>query len=156
MIYSTSITAPKGGSAGQAAETVLLVSPGLLWLLEVDFPPGVCGLAHFQMFDGLYQMFPATPNESFYGDAVTLHFEDLYFKQAAPYEFVIKTWNEDTVWDHTLNVRVGMAMGRAEMSRYMPAIAFEEFENLMAEMLTGQETARQAQLAAVLKELIPE
>ena len=134
-------------------ETKLSVTSGLLWLLEVDFPPGCCGLAHFQMFDGLYQMFPATPGESFHGDAVTLRFDDLYMKQAAPFEFRIKTWNEDESWDHTLQVRVGMAMGRAEMSRYMPALSFENFEKLLAETLASQEATRQLQMETVLKEL---
>ena len=153
MIYAASITTSKGGSEEQAASTVLPVTPGLLWLLEVDFPPGCCGLAHIQIFDGLYQVFPATPGESFHGDACTVHLEDLYFKQAAPYEFVIKTWNEDDTWDHDLQVRVGMAMGRAEMSRYMPALAWENFEELMRDMIVNQEATRQAQLEATLKEI---
>jgi len=151
MIYAASITTSKEGSEEQAASTVLPVTPGLLWLLEVDFPPGCCGLAHIQIFDGLYQVFPATPGESFHGDNFTLHLEDLYFKQAAPFEFVLKTWNEDEKWDHDLQVRVGMAMGRAEMSRYMPALAWENFQELMAEAITKQEETRQLQLEAALK-----
>jgi len=153
MIYTATITAEKGGSESQAVKTVLPVTSGLLWLLEVDFPPGCCGLAHFCLFDGLYQVVPATPGESFHGDAVTLHFDDLYYKQAAPFEFLIETWNEDEVWDHTLQVRVGMAASEAEMSRYIPALAFKDFERLVAEMITSQEVLRQAQLERTIKEI---
>ena len=153
MIYSVSITTLKGKTEATATDTILTVTSGLLWLLEVEFPPGCCGLVHFQMFDGKYQMFPATPGASFHSDASTLRFDDLYHKQSAPFEFIIKTWNTDESWDHTLQVRVGMAMGRAEMSRYMPALSFEGFEKLLAESIAQQETIRQLQLESVLKEL---
>ena len=49
-----------------------------------------------------------------------------------------------------------MAMGRAEMSRYMPALSFENFEKLLAETLASQEAIRQLQIEAALKEIIPE
>ena len=134
-------------------KTILTVTSGLLWLLEIDFPPGCCGLSHCQIFDGLYQMFPASPGESFHGDNVTLHLEDLYFKQAAPFEFRIVTWNEDENWDHDLQIRIGMAMTRAEMSRYMLALAWENFQELLAESIAKQEQIRQLQLEATLKEI---
>ena len=155
MIYALSITTLKGVSEEQAAIGILPVTPGLLWLLEVDFPPGCCGLVHIQIFDGLYQVFPASPGQSFHGDNITIHLEDLYFKQAAPFEFRVVTWNEDTKWDHTLQVRAGMAMTRAEMSRYMPALSFENFEQLLAESIAKQEAIRQLQLEAALKAIIP-
>ena len=156
MVYAVTITTDKETSESGATVTTLRVTSGLLWLLEVDFPPGCCGLAHFQMFDGSYQVFPATPGESFHGDNITLHLEDLYFKQAAPYEFQIRTWNTDIIWDHTLQVRVGIASTRAEMSRYIPALSFENFETLMAEAIVKQEAIRQLQLEAAIKTLTPE
>ena len=153
MIYAVTITTSKGGSEGQAVTTVMPVTGGLVWMFEVDFPPGCCGLAHIRVFDGLYQVFPATSGESFHGDNVTLHLDDLYYKQAAPYEFRVVAWNEDEKWDHTLQVRLGMASGEAEMSRYMPALAFKDFERLLADMIAAQELVRQAQLEATLKEI---
>lgn len=153
MIYAVDITTAREGSEGAAVPTILGVTSGLVWLLEVDFPPGCCGLSHIRIFDGSYQVFPATPGESFHGDNVTLHLEDLYFKTRAPFEFRVETWNTDEKWDHTLQVRVGMAMTRAEMSRYMPALAWENFEQLMAETIARQEAERQARLEAVVKEI---
>jgi hypothetical protein len=76
-------------------------------------------------------------------------------KSSPPNELVIKAWNEDDTWDHTLQIRVGVAMTRAEMSRYMPALAWENFEKLLAEMVAAQEVARQAQLEAALKAIAP-
>jgi len=156
VIYASSIVCVKGGTEGTLVKTVLPVTSGLLWLFEIDFPPGCCGLAHVRMFDGGYQVFPATPGESFHGDNFTIHLEDLYFKTAAPFEFIIETWNEDEIWDHDLQIRVGIAMTRAEMSRYIPALAFENFEQLMAETMARQEQERQIQLEATLKLLTGE
>lgn len=153
MIYSASITTSKGGSEAGAVTTILPLTSGLIWLCEIDFPPGCCGLAHIRISDGLYQVFPATVGESFHGDNLTIHLDDLYFKQASPYELRIVTWNEDTEWDHELQVRIGVAMTRAEISRYMPALAWENFEELMIEAITKQEQIRQMQLAATIKEI---
>jgi len=156
MIYQSTIATTKGGSAGSKEVTVLTVTQGLIWLIEVEFPPGCCGLAHLQIFDGSYQVVPATPGESLHGDAVTLSLDDLYMKDAAPWELVVKTWNTDDTYDHQLTVRVGQAQSEAEMSRYMPAVSFENFEALLADLLAKQENVRQLQLEAALKDLIPE
>jgi len=156
MIYQSTIAVNKGGSAAAKSETTLAVTRGLIWLVEIEFPPGCCGLAHLQIFDGSYQVAPSTPGESFHGDAVTLSLDDLYMKDAAPWQLIVKTWNTDDTYDHQLTVRVGQAQSEAEMSRYMPAVSFENFEALLADLLAKQENVRQLQLEAALKDLIPE
>jgi len=156
MIYASTITTPAETAEGAKEDVTLKITSGLIWMLEVDFPPGCCGLLHVQIFDGLYQVFPASTGESLHGDAVTVHFDDLYFKQAAPFELKIRTWNDDETWQHVTQVRVGLAASRAEMSRYMPALSFEDFEKLLAESIAEQEAIRQLQLETVLKTLTPE
>jgi len=153
MIYASSITTDGGTAEGSKPDVVLKLISGLIWMFEIDFPPGCCGLQHVQIFDGLYQVLPATIGESMHGDAVTMHFDDLFFLQAAPYELMIRTWNADDYWPHTIQVRVGLASSRAEMSRYMPAMAWENFEKLMAESIARQEGVRQLQLESMLKEI---
>jgi len=156
VIYTASITTDKGTAEGAKADVILQITSGLIWMVEVDFPPGCCALLHVQIFDGLYQVLPASAGESLQGDAVSMHFDDLYFKQAAPFELRIRTWNEDETWDHTIQVRVGLASSRAEMSRYIPAMSFEDFEKMLAEAIAQQEAIRQLQLEAALKAIIPE
>ncbi len=155
MIYAASITTDAGTAEGAKTDVILQLTSGLIWMFEVDFPPGCCGLLHVQIFDGLYQVLPASMGESLHGDNVTMRFDDLYFKQAAPFEVKIRTWNEDEIWPHTTQVRVGLAASRAEMSRYMPALSFEDFEKMLAEAIAGQEVIRQLQLEAALKAIIP-
>ena len=155
MIYTASITTPAQTAQSDPLDTRLRVSSGLIWLFEVNFPPGCCGLVHVQIFDGLYQVIPATPRETLYSDAETQRFDDLYFKQFAPYELLIRTWNLDETFDHKTQVRIGMACSKAEMSRYMPSIAFEDFEKLLAESMARQEKERQKQLVATLETITP-
>ena len=153
MIYGLTISTPASTAEKSIPDVTLKITSGLIWLLEVDFPPGGCGLLHVQVFDGSYQVLPATPGESLHGDAVVMKFDDLYFKQAAPFELMIRTWNDDDTWPHATQVRIGVASTRAEMSRYMPAFAWENFEKLMAEMLVSQQALRQSQLEAAVNEI---
>ena len=153
MIYAKTITTEAATSKGSKEDVTLKVTSGLIWLLEVDFPPGCCGLQHVQIFDGSYQVLPASPGESLHGDAVTMRFDDLYFKQAAPYELKIRTWNLDDTWSHSIQIRIGMAASRAEMSRYIPAFGWENFGKVLAESLASQQSIRDLQLKEILKEI---
>lgn len=153
MIYTATITTEANTAEASAVETVLSVTKGLVWRVEIEFPAGCCGLMRLQIYDGSYQLLPSTPREFMRGDGVVVGFDDLYLKDAAPFVFKIRTWNLDTVWPHTVQVRVCMASERAFMSRYMPSLAWEEFERILAEAAAGQEAMKAAQLEEMLKEI---
>ena len=143
MVFSISITTSNGTAKADAKRTVLKVSKGLIYRIEVEFPPGCSGLQHAQIFDGSYQVYPASSDDSFHSDARVIGFDDLYLKTAAPYEFTIKTWNLDDTHDHTVQVRIGMASSEAFMSRYMPSISWEKFSKVLAGAAVEQELMKQ-------------
>jgi len=153
MIYTASILTEANTAEASAKRTVLRVGKGLVWRIEAEFPPGCAGLAHLFITDGNYQVFPATMGESFASDGTVISFDDLYLKTAAPFEFVVTTWNLDEAWDHTLHVRVAMASSEAFMSRYMPSISWEKFNESMQEAARVQEAEKEAQLEALGKEI---
>lgn len=153
MIYTASITIAANTAKVDATRTVLRVGKGLVWRLEVEFPPGCAGLAHLFIEDGNYQMFPATSGEDFASDGTVISFDDLYLKNAAPYEFVITTWNLDQAWDHTLQVRAGMASSEAFMSRYMPSVSWDKFNKAMAQAAKQQQRDKDDQLERLAKEI---
>ncbi|GAH57484.1 unnamed protein product [marine sediment metagenome] len=153
MIYTASIPIAAKKSEADSQRTVLRVGKGLVWLIEVESPPGCAGLAHLQIFDGSYQMFPASPSESFASDGTVLSFDDLYLKNVPPYEFVIVTWNEDTHYPHTMQVRIGMASSEAFMSRYMPSISWDKFNKTMIEAAKQQQKDKDKQLEDLAKEI---
>jgi hypothetical protein len=153
MIYAATISTPALTAASDFVETRLKITSGLIWLFEIDFPAGCCGLLHVQVFDSLYQLMPASGGESLHGDNITNRFDDLYLKQSPPFELQIRTWNLDEKWDHGTQIRIGLASTKAEMSRYMPSLSFEDFEVMLAETMAQQEAIKQAQIEQVLKEL---
>jgi len=153
MIYVSTITVSANTSEANATKTTLQVTKGLVWKIEIEFPAGCCGLVRAQIFDGSYQIFPASINESIRGDGVIVSFDDLYIKDAAPFDFIIKTWNTDELWDHTIQVRVGFASQKAFMARYMPGLAWEEFENIVAGLVATQEVEKQARVEELIKEM---
>ena len=143
MVYSVSITTTAATAKTDAKRTVLKVGKGLVYKIEVEFPPGCCGLLHSLIFDGSYQVYPASPDDSFHSDAGVISFDDCYLKMGAPFEFVIETWNLDDTFDHKIQVRVGMASSEAFMSRYMPSITWEKFQSTLAKAAIDQEAMKQ-------------
>jgi len=153
MIYSASITSGKLGDSDANRSVVLSVSKGLIYRIEVDFPPGCCGLLSVKIFDGNYQVWPSSRNDAFHGDAVVIAFDDLYLKDVAPFEFVVETVNLDTVWSHTIQVRLGVASSEAFMSRYMPSITWSKFNEVLAIAALEQDKIRREAIAEGAKEL---
>jgi hypothetical protein len=121
--------------------------------MEVEFPPGCAGLTHLRILDGSYQMYPASVGETFASDGSVIGFDDLYMKSSEPFEFVIEGWNEDTAWDHTIQVRIAMASAEAFMSRYMPSLQWQKFSEIMTSAAAEQEAERQRQIAELIAQM---
>jgi len=153
MIYTASIDTVSKTSKAKAQVTRLYVAKGLVYRFEVEFPPGCCGLLHCQVFDGSYQVYPTSRDDSFHSDARNIGFDDCYLKQAAPFEFTIKTWNLDETWDHNIQVRIAMAGSEAFMSRYMPSISWEKFQGVLAKASLEQEALKKVAIEQIAKEL---
>lgn len=132
MVFSDSITTDNGMVKVDAKETILKVTSGLIYRIEVEFPPGCSGLMHVQIFDGSYQVYPASIQDSFHSDARVIGFDDLYLKQQPPFEFKILTWNLDETWSHEIQVRIGMAHSEAFMARYMPGLTWKKFQETLS------------------------
>lgn len=153
MVYSVSISTDADTSEVDAIRTVLRVGKGLVWRIEAEFPPGCAGLAHLKIMDGGYQVFPASPGQSFASDGTVISFDDLYLKDSAPYQFDVLTWNLDEYYSHTLQIRIGMASSEAFMSRYMPSVSWEKFNKSMIEAAQIQQAEKDAQLEILAKDL---
>lgn len=153
MVFSASITTDNGTAKADAKETILSITSGLIYRMEVEFPPGCCGLLHTQIFDGNYQVYPASIQDSFHSDARVIGFDDLYLKQQPPFELKILSWNLDETWDHTIQVRIGIAHTEAFMARYMPGLTWKKFQEVLAsaaikERLRQEEAIREFQRLA--------
>ena len=151
MIYTASIDTVSETSKAAAQITRLPVAKGLVYRFEVEFPPGCCGLLHCQVFDGSYQVYPTSRDDSFHSDARNIGFDDSYLKTAAPFEFTIKTWNLDTCYAHLIQVRIAMASSEAFMSRYMPSISWEKFQSVLVKAAIEQEAIKKVTIDQIAK-----
>ena len=151
MIYQTTITTPKGPLGFTYLHSVLKVIKGLVYKVEVAFPPGCANLLKVRIFDGGHQNWPSNNNESFHTDGFVISFDDTLLKLAAPFQYDIFTVNEDTLYDHSVTIRIGMVSDELYMARFLPSIAYQQ----MLEVLRA-ETERQEAQAELEREAIIE
>lgn len=143
MIYSAEILLPKLAVPNPPTQKVLKTTKGLVYKVEIQFPPGCAGLAHVGVFDGAHPCWPSTPGETFNLDGSTISFDDTYLKLAEPFQFEIWGWNDDTLWDHTIHVRIGMVSGDIFMARFLPTYSWDYYMSLLAETEAKQKEARE-------------
>jgi len=151
MIYTATITTPKNTAKTSLLHTVLNVTKGLVYKVEFYFPSGSAGLMGLAVFDGLFQLWPSTIGEFFNSDDETISFDDMYLKQAAPYQLDIYSYNLDDTYDHSMQVRVGLVSQEVYMARWLPTLGYDYFVDLLKKVAAEQAELAAAQ-AAQLKE----
>ena len=111
MIYEKRLTIPKLTLATAKVSVTCEIHPGTVKQLQVYFPPGCAALAHVQVFFWDRQVWPTNPNSDFTGDDTLLSFPENLVIVEAPFEFVIKGWNDDDTYPHTVITRFQIDAG---------------------------------------------
>lgn len=150
MIYAYDITTAVGVTAASPQRTSLKVTKGLVYQIEIEFPPGPLGLLHVSIWDGGHQIWPSNPDFDFHGDNGYITFPDTYLKLVEPYEFTAQTWNEDDTYGHQIHIRIGMASSEVFMARYLPSISFDKMVEALQLAQAQQEAEKEALIAAPL------
>lgn len=146
MIYTQDITIDANTFKGNALRQRIVVSKGLVYRIEVEFPSGCAGLAHIVIADGNYQVWPSNASATFHASNHTISFEDLYLKEIEPYFFDIWGYNLDEEYCHTIQVRVGLITKKLFMARFLPTMTYDYFLQLLEEVKIDQERLRQKTL----------
>jgi hypothetical protein len=144
VIYSKYILTPITTYTTLPLKSVLKVTRGLVYKVEIDFPPGPTGLLKVQIYDGGHQEWPATPGEYFITDGYCISFDDTLLKLAAPFQFDVYTWNLDETYAHGVTVRIGMVSSELYMARFLPSFGYKELRRIIAEETALQEKERAA------------
>lgn len=147
MIYTGNITIPANTPATLPTEMRIPITLGIIYKIELQFPPGCGGLAHLVINDGGYQVWPSTPGTDFATDDYTVSFEDTYLKQAAPKELQVYGYNEDETYQHIIQVRLGVASKDIFMARYLPTMSYDYFMQIMKKKEAEDEAKTKAALA---------
>jgi hypothetical protein len=145
MIYSSTILTEKNTLELQAKRTFMKVTNGLVYLFEVQIPPGPAGLLSIQIFDGAFQLLPYTRGEALSGDDVLFNYDDLYMKNAEPFQFEIKTWNLDDTFEHTCWVHIGLVSEEIYKARFLPALQWDYFQKMLKAVEQDQEQKKKEQ-----------
>lgn len=131
MIYSIKVLT----TAGSTGIGSLLVTKGLVYRVELMFPPGSGGLLKVAIFRGASQVWPSPPGEVFDGDYMLISFEDLYVVESQPFIFTIKTDNQDTKYEHEVTVRIGLVSATIFMARFLPNLAVDMQKDMWQELI---------------------
>ncbi len=124
MLFSVNIPTPANTPEASPVVTRVRVYPGVTGQTWVGFPPGPKGLAHMRIYhwgslvwptytgaESWATTLPTAPGivtanplrlPSFAWDNYVFTFQDPFPLTAEPFEFVIKTWNEDDFYPHTI------------------------------------------------------
>lgn len=147
MIFSTRIILDANGSESNLVSQRLKVSLGLVYKVELFFPAGCAGKARVVIKDGNYQVWPTTPNDYFRGSNQLLQYDDLYFKNIEPSEFQVVGFNDDTVYAHSVIVRIGLVSEEQFKARFLPNYNIKEQIDYLEKLKEEQERIRQETLS---------
>jgi len=101
-MYTYSLTIPANTPETSPVEERVKLSAGILSRVLIFFPPGCHALAHARIFYQAHQIEPWSRDGSFHWDNYVLDFESEHEISAPDTEVTIKAWNEDDVYEHTL------------------------------------------------------
>lgn len=144
MIYQSTITTSKNTSRDNAKQTILKLTKGLVYQVEVEFPSGPSGLLHVRICDSGYQVYPSNGGEWFSSDGVKISFNDTYLKATPPYQFDIFTYNLDDTWDHICMVRIGLVSKDIFMARFLPTTTWDYFKAMLKDLEDEQKAEYEA------------
>lgn len=108
MIYVFDYETEKIKYATEKLKTVLQLTHGVTYKLDVVFPPGPAHLLHVQIKDALHPVWPSNPDADFAGDNHTISFDDEYPLTQPPFTLQAYTWNEDDTFNHRVIIRIGV------------------------------------------------
>lgn len=99
---------------------------GIIYQISIFIPPGCSGLTGVAVFDGNYQIWPTNPDVYFVGDNLYIDFPDSYYKLQPPYQLIIKTYNTDDTYDHSISLHIGLLTYQEYSNRYLPGRSVTE------------------------------
>ena len=133
MIYAKQVTTPANTAMLDAIKSTLRITKGLIYRVEFHFPLGSAGLMGVMITDGNYQLWPSSVGEWFTGDQIVIAFDDVYLKEASPFEFQIYTYNLDDTYEHLINIRIGLLTKELFQARFLPSLAYKDFTQIRKE-----------------------
>ncbi len=108
MFYRFSLTVPANTTEADASELEMKLTAGTVYRVGVGFPPGCAGLVHVAIDRFKHQVWPSNLGEWFAWDDYNVDFEEDYELREVPHSLILRVWNEDELYAHTISCRIGV------------------------------------------------
>jgi len=104
MWYDVAITTAITYTEAAPLETVIRVTHGVITRVSFRPRPGHSALCHARVFYHEHQLWPVSRNEDLHGDTFPIEWDDYEEIFTAPYELLVRSWNEDDTYPHTFDL----------------------------------------------------
>jgi len=108
MIFQLALTIPANTTAVAGMSAELPILPGYVERVWVGFPHGCFGLARVQLWRGESQLLPLTGGEVLAWNNIVYDFPMHYRVDDEPLRFIVRAWNYDESYAHTVTVMVSV------------------------------------------------
>jgi len=132
VIYTSTVTTLSGTEEAAPLRTPMVCTRGVVFRVEVYFPPGSSGLVGVQIRVAEHQLYPVQREEWFIGDNVLIAFDDMYELSNENATFDIRTYNVDTDYDHLVQVRIGIMSHEEFYLRYGVGASVADLQSTLA------------------------
>ena len=123
MVFSTRVTTPANTTENNPMDTVLKCSSGLIYQVEIMFPPGSSGLMGVRIRSQNVSLYPRNRDEWFIGDNYVYSFPDLFELYVDSNEINIMSYNVDTDYAHLCTVSLGIVSRADYIEHFLPGQA---------------------------------
>jgi hypothetical protein len=108
VFYDYALTIPANTTAASPSELEISLTHGVIHRVEIEFPAGCAGLAHLAVFLREFQLFPTNPGREFASDDHVIAFDDYFEMFEPPHNLLLRGYNTDDTYSHTITVRIGV------------------------------------------------
>jgi len=131
LYYEFTKTASAGRTEATAQTWDLKLTAGIVHYIEIKFPAGCAGLVHVRLLHGAHPVVPLNIDDDINGDAETIPFKEFYPLSPGANLLTLQAWNEDTVYDHSISVRVGV-LSEEELN---PWVVLKDLVNVLKTLI---------------------
>lgn len=105
MFFSVDVTVPASTAEASPATADVLLPPGVIQQVDVQFPAGCVGLVHTFCSRGANQLWPTNPDGDFASNGFTISWQEDLELNDAPFRLHVVAWNLDDTYPHTITWR---------------------------------------------------
>ena len=123
MVFSLTVSTPKNTVITKSQSTPLKMFKGLIYHVEIYFPPGSSGLLGIQLEAGGHQLYPYNRGSWFVGDNILFKYDDLMIFDISTAQLDIVTYNLDTILAHKVLINIGLMTDERFIEAVAPTVS---------------------------------